>query len=246
MTITRETILEALNIASRIFDALEKNHRVRFVFVGGAAVPLYADTVTFESFAPTKDLDVVTAITSEEDFLRIRRLMRQSDFVPDSEAGMTPPEDTLRFRWWYEKRFKVDILSTRFDVDGNHARWFRAAWKGAFCQTLPGGTRLWLANPAAFVASKLDAYAGRGNGNLLGSKDFAEVLYLMAARSSLVAEIEKADVELRLYVTSTLKSLASNSAFQQSIAAQFHDDNKKAEAVREKLSYLINLAKRLW
>ncbi|WP_346658652.1 MULTISPECIES: hypothetical protein [unclassified Bradyrhizobium] len=44
--------------------------------------------------------------------------------------------------------------------------------------------------PELFVATKLEAYLGRGNDNLLGSRDIEDILLVVDGREELVAEIQ--------------------------------------------------------
>jgi hypothetical protein len=66
------------------------------------------------------------------------------------------------------------------------------------------------APPPYLVATKLEAFAGRGRGDLLASHDLEDIIALLDGRGELVGEIEAAPVDLRSFVSEQLRSLRTN------------------------------------
>lgn len=51
MKLTHETTAAALSLTARLFEQVAKTQGAKFVFLGGAAVPLYQDIISFAGFA---------------------------------------------------------------------------------------------------------------------------------------------------------------------------------------------------
>jgi hypothetical protein len=50
------------------------------------------------------------------------------------------------------------------------------------------------------LATKLEAFKGRGNGDFLGSRDLADIIALVDGRQELVDEVTAADDEVRRFI----------------------------------------------
>lgn len=89
---------------------------------------------------------------------------------------------------------------------------------------LPSGTPIRAVSPPYLLATKLEVYIGRGNGDHLGSRDFADIVALLDGRAELLEEIEAAPEELRRYVGDTLGSLLEENRILDGIQAQLLPD----------------------
>lgn len=65
----------------------------------------------------------------------------------------------------------------------------------------------------AFVATKLEAYAGRGGGDFLSSHDIEDVLNIVDGREELAEEMAGAPAELRQAVAAAFHRLVANADF---------------------------------
>jgi hypothetical protein len=81
---------------------------------------------------------------------------------------------------------------------------------------------LWITDPA--LATKLEAFKGRGKGDFLGSADFADIVALVDGREELVPEVQRAASELRRYVSEELQRLRSHPRFLDGIYSAFPPD----------------------
>ena len=62
---------------------------VRFVFLGGAVVPLLVDHPTLMEFRPTKDVDVIVELISYPEFSAFEERLRAAGFKHDTSEGRT-------------------------------------------------------------------------------------------------------------------------------------------------------------
>ncbi len=95
-------------------------------------------------------------------------------------------------------------MPTDASIFGFASRWQAEAFPHALERELPSGARIAAVSPAFLVATKLEAFAGRGRNDYMGSRDFADLVSLFDGRAELGDEIARAPAELRSYVAAEL------------------------------------------
>ena len=95
---------------------------------------------------------------------------------------------------------QVDFMPDDEEILGYSNRWYAKGLEAAQSYNLNDEITIQLLTPPYFVATKFEAYAGRGNDDPLMSHDMEDILCLFDGRSELVVEIEEADSELRIYI----------------------------------------------
>jgi hypothetical protein len=68
-----------------------------------------------------------------------------------------------------------------------------------------------------FVATKLEAFKGRGGGNFLWSHDLEDVVLVVDGRETLSAEVRAAGADLREYVRRQTANLLTNPGFTDAL-----------------------------
>ncbi len=89
---------------------------------------------------------------------------------------------------------------------------------------LPSGARIRAVPPSFLLATKLEAYMGRGKDDLLASRDWADIVALLDGREELPAEIRQAPAELATYLSETLQQLLAEDRIIDGIRAQLLPD----------------------
>lgn len=151
--------------------------------------------------------------------------MRAAGFADDKE---------IICRWRHHTGLLLDAMPTRAELLGFENRWQRAAFPHAVEVSLPSGAAIWAVPPAYLLATKLEAHFGRSRGDLLGSRDFADIVALVDGREELVADAAAADQTLRQYVARALRSLHAEERMLDGVRAQLLPDaasQARAEAV---------------
>lgn len=134
-------------------------------------------------------------------------------------------------------------MPTAADILGFSNPWYGEAISTAETVTLDSGADIRAATPAALVATKLCAWKGRGESDLLRSLDIHDVLTLVDGRRELAAEIEAAPRHLRAYVRGELVKLRAERDFDYVVdgatAAYGPVGANRAGLVRERIHQLI-------
>lgn len=177
------------------------------VFVGGATVELWVTDDAAPEFRPTIDIDVIVEIASRGAYYRLEERLRELDFVNDEEDGVI-----CRFRR-PDSELILDVMPTEASILGFENRWQREAFPRAVPYALPSGQEIKVVPPVYLLATKLEAFASRGHGDLYASKDFEDVIALIDGREELTGELAAAEDELRTFVSGELASLSRFDTF---------------------------------
>jgi hypothetical protein len=176
-------------------------------FVGGATIALWATDRAAAEFRPTEDVDVIVGVTSRVGYYRFEADLKEVGFVNDLESGIT-----CRFIHSASKLI-LDAMPTDAAVLGFKNRWQKEAFPRAEVVELPSGREIKAVPPAFLVATKLEAFRSRGEGDLFASHDFEDVITLVDRRAEIVGEIHGAPLDLREFVAAELGELLDEGDF---------------------------------
>ncbi len=193
---------EQLELAARLLQPLLN----QLVFVGGCATGLLiTDPGTAGGIRPTKDVDTIVEVTSYGEYEQISERLRALGLVEDAREGA--PICRWRFR-----DLVLDVMPTDARILGFTNRWYLPAIRSAQ-QIEIGRLTLRIITPVYFVATKLDAFHGRGGGDFAASHDLEDVITVIDGRPEIVDEILVATVDVRNYIASEFTQLLASRAF---------------------------------
>ncbi|MBV4359064.1 nucleotidyl transferase AbiEii/AbiGii toxin family protein [Pinibacter aurantiacus] len=200
------------------------------VFVGGATVSLYADRPATES-RPTEDVDIVVELYNYADYAALENTLRMKGFENDRESGVL-----CRYRI---NGIIVDVMASSEDVLGFSNRWYPEAVKQSNTKDLGSNYTVRIFTSPYFVATKLEAFKHRGEGDGRFSSDFEDIVYILNNRSSIWDEIKHSDEAVRSYLINEFKSLLKNSYLDEWISAhlEYHE--------RRRVDFVVNSIREL-
>lgn len=194
---------EALDVLRKVARHLG-NLREHVVFVGGAVRGLLITDEAVQGSRATKDVDLITAgIDSRAAYYaRIHTRLLALGFVEDTREGAPLCR-------WRLGDVVVDAMPPVADVLGFTNRWYLHAIATASAVQLPddgtGPVEIRVISAPSFLATKLEAFAGRGDGDYLASHDIEDIVAVVDGRVSIVEEVEAESDTLRRYVAEALK-----------------------------------------
>ena len=209
--------------------------REKVVFVGGCAVGLLLTDPAAAPLRVTYDVDLIAEVAPIAAYHRLEgefsRLGFQRDVSPDAPIC----------RWRYQ-RLEVDLMPTDPRVLGFSNRWYPHAVAGAQRVQLPSGTDIRLIGAPAFMATKFEAFADRGQNDLLGSHDAEDIINLVDGRPELAAEVEAAPEDLRRHLAERCDAWLAQPDFKDTLIGMIVPDESLAERVQTVLQRLTLLA----
>lgn len=173
----------------------------RVVFVGGATVSLYADRQTLE-VRPTDDVDVIIELINYNDRAKLEEKLRSIGFQHDMESTVT-----CRFKI---QGVIVDIMPTTPDSIGFSNQWYPEGFKNAIEYKIDNRNIVKILSSPYFIATKLEAFKGRGDDDGRTSQDFEDIVFVLENRQTIWEELNSTKGEIKNYLINEFKQLKDN------------------------------------
>ena len=100
---------------------------------------------------------------------------------------------------------------------------------------MPSGTLIRVVTPSYFLATKLEAYRGRGHNDPLGSRDIEDILAVVDGRDSLHAELAKAQPALQHYIANAINALLAHRDFDYAVQSAARQLPAREELIFQRL-----------
>ena len=223
--------LRQLIAAARLLRPLLKE----LVFVGGSVTELLVTDEGAAEPRSTLDVDAIVGSKSYGEYTTFGEKLRRLGFSEDTSEGAPICR-------WVHKETILDVMPLDENTLGFSNRWYRAAMETATMQKLAAGVEIRVVTAPYFVATKLEAFKGRGKGDYLGSRDLEDLITLVDGRDSLLDEIQAESPELRVYVGSEIRSLMAKRNFIDALPGFLLPDSVSQARVGMVLDRLRGLA----
>ncbi|WP_237613620.1 hypothetical protein [Pseudomonas syringae] len=219
-----------------VAQALGQDLCQEVAFVGGCTTALLmTDELSREDVRYTDDVDLVVHLTGYAQWQRLVEQLQQKGFRQAQD------EVICRMRLG---ELKVDFMpedDETADLLGCNNRWFKDGLANAQPYELPSGCHIRLFTPPYFLGSKLDAYAGRGAPDLLGSQDLEDILNLVNGREELAREVGEAEPGLRTYLAQALVPLLTDNDFGYLIQDAARGDQDREQIIWQRLQHIAQV-----
>jgi hypothetical protein len=189
---------------------------IPFVFVGGGVLPLLIDDTGAARPRGTRDVDVVVQVVTHAEYTRLEQELRNHGFRHDTSEGAPICR-------WIADHLLIDIMPVVDERLGMNTRWFEQALAAAEIRTVDG-LELRIVSPACFLALKLEAFADRGQGDFLGSRDMEDFIAVVDGRTSIIDDYAKAPSPIRSFLSQGVKELLADRDFLESLAGHLGPD----------------------
>lgn len=206
----------------------------RTVFVGGATTGLFVtDDFTMGQVRLTDDVDLITDIMGQGRWAEFEELLRTKGFRNSQEDGII-----CRMLLG---DLKVDFMPDDAAILGFTNRWYALGLETAQDHALSDTTTIRLLTPALFVATKLEAYLGRGDGDPIGSRDIEDILIMLDGRKELIVDTQGAPDEVQKYIAEQLSSLLGQDQFENTVLGNVRGDTERAALVFQRIQDITAL-----
>lgn len=221
-----------LEVAARLPENLLR----QVVFLGGAvAGSLLTDSGVGE-VRSTQDVDLVVGITSKTEFHRFEEDLRTAGFFPVMD------EDAPICRWRIGSVL-TDIMPCSADILGFTNKWYPAAVKNASSVVI-GDKEIRMVTAPYFLATKMEAFLGRGNNDFLGSPDMEDIVTLIDGREELIEEVKHSSKDLQAYLKNIVQKWLEQKSFLNCISGHLISGPTSNERQEEVLKRIQRIAAR--
>ena len=175
------------------------------VFAGGCATGLLITDPAAGSIRPTMDVDTITEVASYAEYASLSERLRGLGLREDSSEGAP----TCRWRY---RDLIIDVMPTDEHVLGFSNRWYAPAIAAAQRIRI-ADLDIGVITAVYFLATKLEAFRGRGRKDYRGSHDLEDVIAVVDGRPELLREVAEAPDDVRSYIASEARELLGTRAF---------------------------------
>lgn len=205
------------------------------VFVGGATIDLFITDPAATGTRETDDVDCVIELVGKAKYYALEERLRALGFRNPLEA-----EAPVLCRWKY-RGIKVDVMPTDASVLGFGNRWYREGIARAESVVLPNGERIRVFSIPYLLASKLEAFRGRGHGDYMASKDLEDIVSLLDGCPDAEQRVIAAPDGARKHLRQEFKRLLADKTFLGSLEGHLNFGRD----ARERLDRLHAILSRL-
>ncbi len=222
---------ELLKMLRTVAEALGPELRERMVFVGGCTTALFmTDPVTLEGVRATDDVDLIVDLAGYAAWTKLQEALR--------EKGFTDAQDEIVICRMRLGMLKVDFMPDDARVLGFSNRWYARGIETAVTRPLESGLSIKVLRPEMFLATKLEAYLGRGQDDLFLSRDLEDILLLIDGRPEIVAEVQNSEDDVRRFTGREISALLRNRDFDYFLEGNIKGPPGRTHIVRERFALI--------
>lgn len=160
---------------------------------------LVTDNTVMEDIRFTDDVDLVIELAGITDWHRLIERLATRGFKITGQD-----EVNCRFRF---KGIIVDVMPSDPVILGYSNRWLTEGLTQSTTITLAANRKIQIFRPIHFLASKLEAFKGRGGGDPY-HKDVEDIIILIDGRPELLEELQQANAGLKQFISSEIAKLS--------------------------------------
>jgi hypothetical protein len=176
---------------------------------------------------PTIDVDTIVEVKSYAEYAALSDKLRDLGLTEDSTGDVICR--------WRKGDLLIDVMPTEGRILGFSNRWYTPAIATAPWVEIDG-VRIRLIAPPYFLATKLEAFRGRGQGDFAGSHDLEDAIAVIDGRADLVGEVASAEADVREYIADETQRLLQKRAFLDALPGFLLPDS----ATQARLPLLLN------
>jgi len=227
---SRSTNIAMLSsVAKYLGDLTEK-----VVFVGGCATGLLITDPAIPEVRVTQDVDAIVEVISRMEYYRLEEKLRGRGFIQD----MSEEAPVCR---WLVNAIKVDIMPTQEEILGFTNRWYVPAIRNAFQMEIAAGLLIRLVTAPYFLATKIEAFEGRGHGDYMASHDLEDFIAVLDGRPGIDSEIKQSSEDLQSFLSDKFTTFLKNEDFIDALPGHLPPDR----ASQARLPKLIKLIEKI-
>jgi hypothetical protein len=211
---SRKANLDLIKFAKKTLGELSEE----VVFVGGITACLYVDEKTAEPPRPTEDVDCVLEINHLNGYSDFEAKLRAKGFRND-----TRPRAPI-CRYLYGELLVLDVMPADPEILGFSNKWYQLGIEHKVRFYLADG-EIYIFPLDLFIASKFEAYLGRGKSDPRMSSDLEDIVSVVDGCPQLVSTT--ADLNLKEYLKSMSTEMLQDDRLVEAISGFLNNDQDK-------------------
>lgn len=207
----------------------------QLAFLGGCTTALFITDEAAPDVRVTLDVDVIVEVLSRNDYWQLEERLR--------ELGCSQRIDEEVTCRWQLDGITLDVMPTDESILGFSNRWYTDAIHNAQTVAIDENLYVRLVTPAHFLATKLVAFFGRGNGDFWGSHDLEDIVTVIDGRAEILDELSVVDTGLKEYIANAVSGLIIAQGFREALSGHLPPDRASQERLPLLWQRLVAIAK---
>lgn len=204
------------------------------VLVGGCATELLLTDKGAPEVRYTTDVDMLIEAVSLNDYYQSCTSLKKLGFKENREVICR----------WEKNSLILDLMPTNKRILGFGNPWYKDIVKNKTSMILDG-MKVYHVSAPYFLATKLEAYATRGNNDPWSSHDLEDIISVVDGRSELLADVIATEKKLVDFLRDEFSQLMDNHHFIEALPGYLPPDSAsqtRLNALKEKLKTLAQLS----
>ena len=191
--------------------------RPKVVFLGGSAAAFHITDSAEPEIRATRDVDIIVEAASVVAYHRLEKMLMELGFSQKIQE-----EDPI-CRWYIDDVI-VDFMPTDEKILGFSNRWYLPAINNSVTIELEPNFEIRLTTAPYFLATKLEAFFGRGKGDYLVSHDMEDIINLINGRVEIIEDIKNSEADLKEFIINSLKGFLDEELFLEALPGHLLPD----------------------
>jgi hypothetical protein len=192
--------------------------RSEVVFLGGSATGFHITDKAEPEVRATVDVDVIFEAASLVDYHKFEERIIALGFSQKIQE-----EDPI-CRWHIDD-IVVDFMPTDEKILGFSNRWYKPAIINSKTVKLESNFEIRLVTAPYFLATKLEAFLGRGKKDYIVSHDLEDIIVLINGRVEIVDDIKSSQKDLIEFITNSFQEFLDDERFHEALPGLLLPDN---------------------
>jgi hypothetical protein len=206
------------------------------VFLGGCTTALFITDPLSLDVRPTWDVDCIIDVISLGEYHQFESKLNKQGFRKSME-------DDVICRWRYDDII-LDIMPTDEKILGFGNRWYKEAIKHAVTHQIKEDLCIQSVTAPYFLATKMEAFKGRGNDDYFASHDLEDIITVIDGRPELVDEVSFSSPVLKDYLQNIFLLLYADEQFHLALPGHLNDGpatQNRTQTVLKRIELIANL-----
>jgi hypothetical protein len=211
--------------------------RSKVVFLGGSAVGFHITDSAEPEVRATRDVDIIAEAASLVAYHRLEKTLIELGFFQKIQ------EDDPICRWYIDDVI-VDFMPTDENILGFSNRWYLPAIKNSVTIVLEPNFEIRLVTAPYFLATKLEAFFGRGEGDYLVSHDMEDIINLINGRVEILEDTKNSEAELKEFIINSLQGFLDEKLFLEALPGHLLPDQAsqgRRSIILERIKKIVEL-----
>ena len=198
------------------------------VFVGGATTCLYVDINIADEIRPTEDVDCAIEIANKNEYDSFQAKLRSKGFAHDTSKGAP----LCRFK--FHNLLVLDVMPNDPAILGFSNSWYKEGIKNKESRKI-GNKEIFVFSLPYFLASKFEAYNGRGKNDPRLSSDLEDIILVIDGIANFDLSQYHTSTNLKKYLSEMAQICLSDKFIIEAIGGFLNGNPEKIERINKRL-----------